>query len=144
MMGQDKFTPAERSAIMAAVRSSNTTPEKLVRSALHRLGYRYRLHDARLPGKPDLSFPSRRVTLFIHGCFWHRHPDCRRGAATPVARRDYWIDKFERTVARDAANRAALEQNGWTVVVIWECQLRRADWLIPVQKALDAARLRSP
>src|SRR6516162_683229 len=135
MMGQDKFTPAERSAIMAAVRSSNTTPERLVRSALHRLGYRYRLHDARLPGKPDLSFPSRRVTLFIHGCFWHRHPDCRKGVATPVARRDYWIGKFGRTVARDAANRAALEQNGWTVVVIWEYQLRRADWLIPVQEA---------
>src|ERR1700730_3168819 len=109
---------------MAAVRSTDTTPERVVRSTLHRLGYRYRLHDTRLPGKPDLSFPSRHVAIFVHGCFWHRHPDCRKGAATPVARREYWTAKFARTVTRDAANRTALENNGWTVMVVWECQLR--------------------
>lgn len=144
MTGKDKFTPIERSAIMAAVRSTDTTPERVVRSTLHRLGYRYRLHDTRLPGKPDLSFPSRHVAIFVHGCFWHRHPDCRKGAATPVARREYWTAKFARTVTRDAANRTALENNGWTVMVVWECQLRGADWLLPAQKILDAARLRSP
>lgn len=141
MAGKDKFTPAERSAIMARVRSRNTTPERIVRSTLHRLGYRYRLHAGQLPGKPDLSFPSRRVAVFVHGCFWHRHPGCRRGAALPVAEQDYWSRKFERTIARDKANQAALEQNGWTVLVIWECQLQNAHWISRVQQALDAAEL---
>src|ERR1700730_7331895 len=80
MLGKDKFTPTERSAIMARVRSWNTTPERMVRSTLHKLGYRYRLHDNRLPGKPDLSFPSRRIALFVNGCFWHRHPNCKRAS----------------------------------------------------------------
>jgi DNA mismatch endonuclease, patch repair protein len=142
LAGKDKFTQAERSAIMAAIRSQDTAPERVVRLALHRLGYRYRLHDPRLPGKPDLSFPSRRVAIFVHGCFWHRHRDCRKGAAMPVARQEYWMGKFGRTVTRDAANQVLLEKTGWTVVVIWECQLRGADWLVPVQGVLDAARLR--
>ena len=138
MPGKDKFTAVERSAIMARVRSWDTTPERLVRSTLHKLGYRYRLHDARLPGKPDLSFPSRRVALFVHGCFWHRHPSCKR-ASTPVARQEYWLKKFERTTARDLRNRVELEQNGWTVLIIWECQLRGARWVPEVQRALKAA-----
>jgi DNA mismatch endonuclease (patch repair protein) len=137
--GKDKFTPAERSAIMARVRSWNTTPERIVRSALHKLGYRYRLHDPRLPGRPDLSFPSRRVALFVHGCFWHRHPNCKR-ASTPVARQEYWCTKFERTTARDSRNCVELEQNGWTVLILWECQLRSIDWIPRVQRALDAAQ----
>jgi len=134
-VGKDKFSPNERSAIMAAVRSSNTTPERIVRSALHRLGYRYRLHDRHLPGKPDLSFPSRRVALFVHGCFWHRHPGCRR-ASTPVARQNYWLAKFERNVTRDSKTQQTLEQQGWRVIVVWECQLR-TDWISRVQEALD-------
>jgi DNA mismatch endonuclease (patch repair protein) len=84
MSGKDKFTLAERSAIMARVRSWNTTPERMVRSTLHKLGYRYYLHDSRLPGKPDLSFPSRRIALFVHGCFRHRHPNCKRAATTAI------------------------------------------------------------
>jgi DNA mismatch endonuclease, patch repair protein len=144
MLGKDKFTPAERSAIMARVRSWNTNPERIVRSTLHKLGYRYRLHDSRLAGKPDLTFPSRRVALFVHGCFWHRHPNCKR-ASTPVARQDYWANKFQRTIARDARNRSRLEQNGWTVLVVWECQLRNSEWLPEVTTVLDAAkRLLSP
>jgi DNA mismatch endonuclease (patch repair protein) len=139
MIGKDKFSPAERSTIMAAVRSSNTTPERVVRSTLHRLGYRYRLHDARLPGKPDLSFPSRRIALFVHGCFWHRHQNCKR-AATPSARQDYWLAKFERNVRRDSENRFKIEELGWTVLVVWECQLRGIDWISEVQSALDAAK----
>jgi DNA mismatch endonuclease, patch repair protein len=142
MAGKDKFTPAERSAIMARVRNRNTTPERIVRSTLHRLTYRYRLHARRLPGNPDLSFPSRRIALFVHGCFWHRHQACRRGKALPVAQQDYWSKKFERTIARDKENTAALAQNGWTVIVVWECQLQNADWLLEVQRVLDAARLR--
>jgi len=135
MTGKDKFTPAERSAIMSRVRSWNTRPERIVRSTLHRLGYRYRLHDPRLPGKPDLSFPSRRVALFVHGCFWHRHPNCKR-ASTPVARREDWLQKFERTTARDLRNSAELEQHGWTVLIIRECQLKNTDWLAAVRRAL--------
>jgi DNA mismatch endonuclease (patch repair protein) len=137
MIGKDKFSPAERSTIMAAVRSSNTTPERVVRSTLHRLGYRYRLHDARLPGKPDLSFPSRRIALFVHGCFWHRHPGCKR-AAMPSAHRDYWLPKFERNIRRDDEHRVKLEALGWTVLVVWECQLRGVDWLYDVQAALGS------
>src|SRR5579875_1782524 len=122
MVGKDKFTPAERSAIMARVRSRNTTPERIVRSALHRLGYRFRLHSRQLPGNPDVIFPSRRIALFVHGCFWHRHQGCRTGA-------------------RDKANQAALEQNGWIVLVVWECQLK-GNWILEVRRALDAAKLR--
>lgn len=136
MAGLDKFAPAERSAIMAAVRSQNTTPERIVRSTLHRLGYRYRLHDPRLAGKPDLSFPSRHVALFVHGCFWHRHPGCKR-ASVPVARQDYWLTKFERNVCRDSENRLKLERLGWTVLVVWECQLREADWTVSIRATLD-------
>src|SRR6266850_3948188 len=139
MLGKDKFTPAERSAIMARVRSWNTTPERMVRSTLHKLGYRYYLHDSRLPGKPDLSFPSRRIALFVHGCFWHRHPNCKR-ASTPVAGREYWFKKFERTTVRDLRNCAELEQNGWIVLIVWECQLQHADWIPHVRRALDAAQ----
>ena len=143
MSGKDKFTPAERSAIMARVRSWNTSAERTVRSILHKLGYRYRLHDPRLPGKPDLSFPSRRIALFVHGCFWHRHPNCKR-ASTPIARQDYWVNKFQRTTARDRKNRSALEQNGWTVLVVWECQLRNLDWLAEIRSELDASKPLGP
>lgn len=124
---------------MAAVRGSNTTPERLVRSTLHRLGYRYRLHDRRLPGRPDMSFPSRRVALFVHGCFWHRHSGCKR-ASTPVAHQDYWQAKFERNVLRDSKNQRALEEQGWRVIIVWECQLRNGDWIVPVQQALNLRR----
>jgi DNA mismatch endonuclease (patch repair protein) len=128
---------------MSRVRSRNTTPERTVRSTLHRLGYRYRLHARRLPGNPDLSFPSRRVALFVHGCFWHRHSGCRKGAALPLAQQEYWSRKFERTIARDKANQTALQQIGWTILVLWECELKHPEWITSVQKVLDAAdRLR--
>lgn len=144
MSGKDKFSPTERSAIMARVPSWNTSAERVVRSTLHKLGYRYRLHDTRLPGKPDLTFPSRRIALFVHGCFWHRHLNCRR-ASTPIARQGYWIKKFQRTTARDCKNRSELEKNGWKVLVVWECQLRNLDWLVEIRNALDAAKpLRPP
>jgi DNA mismatch endonuclease, patch repair protein len=144
MSGKDKFTTAERSAIMARVRSWNTSAERTVRSTLHKLGYRYRLHDNRLPGKPDLTFPSRRIALFVHGCFWHRHPNCKR-ASVPIARQDYWVNKFQRTTARDNSNRSILEERGWTVLVVWECQLRDSVWLVEVRGVLDASvALRPP
>lgn len=131
----EKPSPS-RSAIMARVRSSNTGPEFKVRSALHKLGYRYMLHNKRLIGTPDLCFPSRRVVIFVHGCFWHRHPNCKR-ASTPATRSEYWLEKFRRNVARDSSVQAELEAAGWKVITIWECELKSPTWLARVTNILD-------
>jgi DNA mismatch endonuclease (patch repair protein) len=120
---------------MRAVKSASTAPELIVRSALHRQGYRYKLQNALLPGKPDLCFPRWRVAMFVHGCFWHRHPHCKR-AALPRTRRTYWLDKFQRNVQRDRLNEKALKRLGWTVITIWECELRNGRWLEGVRTAL--------
>jgi len=116
-------TDPARSAQMALVRSRDTKPEMRVRRALHAEGLRYRLHDRRLPGSPDLVFPSRGVVLFVHGCFWHRHEGC---AATrlPKSRLEFWEPKLMANVARDQRQREALEALGWTVLVIWECETK--------------------
>lgn len=110
-----------RSAIMAKVKSRDTRPEIRVRRALHRAGYRFRLHRADLPGKPDLSFPRYRLALFVHGCFWHRH-GCKR-TTMPATNTEFWSRKFRRTLERDRRARKELEENGWTTDIIWECQL---------------------
>ena len=117
----DKVDAATRSRIMASVRSKNTKPEMRVRKTAHRIGYRYRLHRKDLPGKPDLAFPSRRIALFVHGCFWHGHP-CKRGDRMPATNVDYWREKIARNQRRDTANRLLLRELGWTPVVVWECQ----------------------
>lgn len=114
---------SERSRIMRAVRDRDTKPEMLVRKMVHRLGYRYRLHRADLPGKPDLVFPSRRKVIFVNGCFWHGH-DCKRGARTPKTNTDYWINKVARNLDRDSANLKELRMIGWRPLVIWECELK--------------------
>lgn len=108
---------------MRAVRDRDTKPEMLVRKMVHRLGYRYRLHRADLPGKPDLVFPSRRKVIFVNGCFWHGH-DCKRGARTPKTNTDYWINKVARNLDRDSANLKELRMIGWRPLVIWECELK--------------------
>jgi DNA mismatch endonuclease (patch repair protein) len=119
----DKLTKPERSAQMALVRSKDTKPEMLVRRLVHGMGYRYRLHDRRVPGAPDLVFPNRRGVVFIHGCFWHGH-DCRRGSRVPATNRDYWLQKIGRNRARDTKVLAELACKGWNSLVIWECELR--------------------
>ena len=119
----DVFTPNERSAVMRAVKSSNTAPEIAVRRAAHALGLRFRLNRSDLPGKPDLVFPARKAALFVHGCFWHGH-DCARGARMPASNRDYWLAKIGRNVTRDKATLAALKKQGWKAHVIWECETR--------------------
>jgi DNA mismatch endonuclease (patch repair protein) len=119
----DVFTPSERSAVMRAVKSSNTTPEIAVRRAAHALGLRFRLKRTDLPGKPDLVFPARKAAVFVHGCFWHGH-DCPRGARIPASNRDYWLAKIGRNVARDRKTLAALKSQGWKTHVIWECETR--------------------
>ncbi|HEX8568371.1 MAG TPA: very short patch repair endonuclease [Caulobacteraceae bacterium] len=119
----DVFTPEKRSQVMARVRQRNTAPELTLRRMLHAAGYRYRLHAKALPGSPDLAFASRKVALFVHGCFWHGH-DCPRGARAPKANAAYWSAKIERNRARDAAAETALAGQGWRAVTVWECELR--------------------
>lgn len=110
---------------MRRVRSADTRPEMRVRSLLHRLGFRFRLHRKDLPGKPDIVLPKHRTVVFVHGCFWHRHEDCRR-ASLPATRQDYWIPKFARTVERDRQNQDRLRQLGWRVILVWECEIKDA------------------
>lgn len=116
-----KETPEQRSRTMRAVQSRDTKPEMIVRRYLHAAGLRYRLHDKKLPGKPDLVFPSRRVVVFVHGCFWHQHEGCPR-AKRPTSNTDYWTKKLDGNVARDQRHMAELEAMGWTPTVIWECE----------------------
>lgn len=113
----------KRSLIMAAVHSKNTKPELAVRKIAHSLGYRYRLHVADLPGKPDLVFPARRKIILVNGCFWHRHPRCRY-ATSPKTRPAFWLKKFCTNVARDLRTRRQLRKLGWSILTIWQCELK--------------------
>ena len=113
---------------MARIRSKDTTPEITVRKAVHRLGLRFRLHRNDLAGTPDLVFPKTKTAVFVHGCFWHRHPGCRR-ASTPETRAESWLDKFERNIARDRRAAEALASQGWRVLVVWECETKNAEAL---------------
>ncbi|MGD0561508.1 MAG: very short patch repair endonuclease [Roseiarcus sp.] len=113
----------ERSAVMRAVKSRDTGPELAVRAILRSLAPGYRLHRADLPGKPDIVYASRRLAIFVHGCFWHGH-DCPRGARMPKNNADYWREKIARNRARDARSVAALEAMGWRALVIFECALK--------------------
>ena len=124
----DVFSKAQRSAVMARVRSKDTKPEKIVRSLLHRLGFRFRLHRADLPGTPDIVMPGRGIVVFVHGCFWHQHARCA-SANRPASNRVYWNNKLDRNRTRDAANKRALRRLGWKVVVVWECQIKNIDRL---------------
>jgi DNA mismatch endonuclease (patch repair protein) len=133
----DVFDPAKRSAVMRRVRSRDTTPEMIVRKALTRLGARYRLHRADLPGRPDIVMPGRRLAIFVHGCFWHGH-DCPRGARVPKQNRDYWVKKVARNVGRDARNAEALLAAGWRVEVVWECELKDGEGLAARLGAIQA------
>lgn len=121
----DTLTPRERSERMSRVRGADTKPEMLVRRLAHAMGYRYRLHGKGLPGKPDLVFSSRRKVIFVHGCFWHRHPDKKcRLARLPKSRLEFWLPKLEGNRQRDEKNQIKLRELGWNAMVIWECQLR--------------------
>jgi DNA mismatch endonuclease, patch repair protein len=113
---------------MARIRGKDTAPERAVRSLVHGLGYRFRLHGRDLPGRPDLVLPRLATVIFVHGCFWHRHQGCRF-TTTPSTRARFWQDKFSRNVARDRRTAAALRRLGWSVITVWECQLRRPDRL---------------
>lgn len=113
---------------MSRVASKNTSPEMKVRSLIHRLGYRFRLHRSDLPGTPDMIFPSRKKIIFIHGCFWHGH-NCLRGARLPKTNREYWVKKIESNIRRDRENLERLSADGWNCLVLWECSLKDAEAL---------------
>jgi DNA mismatch endonuclease (patch repair protein) len=117
---------------MSRIRGKDTAPERRVRSMLHGMGYRFRLHRKDLPGKPDIVFVSRRVALFVHGCFWHRHKGCKN-CTTPTNNREFWTTKLNGNATRDKTNRRALSKLGWSSFVIWECETedpRKLDYLV--------------
>jgi len=119
----DVVDKATRSRMMSGIRGKNTKPEITVRHYLHRRGLRFRLHVARLPGKPDMVFPKYRTVVFVHGCFWHRHQACKY-ATTPASRGDFWANKLSENVNRDQYQINVLQELGWRVLVVWECELR--------------------
>lgn len=126
----DTLNPEQRSERMSRVRGKDTKPEMMVRRLVHGMGYRYRLHDKRLVGSPDLVFRRRRKVIFIHGCFWHRHPDphCKL-ARMPKSRQDFWGPKLEANRARDERTLATLAAVGWKSLVVWECECGQKEQL---------------
>lgn len=125
----DFMSPEQRSAHMAKIRSKDTKPEIILRRLLHRDGLRYRLHDRRLPGKPDLVFAGRKKVIFVNGCFWHGH-DCPVGSRLPKSNTEFWLDKRRRNHERDALQRAELVQQGWSYLDVWECEVLAGDDLV--------------
>jgi len=119
----DTLSKRDRSDLMSRIRSKDTRPELIVRSCVHRLGYRFRLHDRDLPGSPDIVLPRLKAIVLVHGCFWHRHAGCRL-SYQPKSRVRFWLEKFEANVARDRRAVAALRRAGWRVLIVWECQTR--------------------
>lgn len=126
-----------RSRMMASVRQANTKPEVAVRKLIHKLGFRFRLHRRDLPGSPDIVLPRHRKVIFVHGCFWHRH-GCRR-TTTPATNFEFWQAKFEANEKRDRTACRRLKALGWEVLIVWECQTKRPEWLqAKVQRFLDS------
>lgn len=125
----DSLTKERRSWNMSRVRSKDTKPELVVRSILHRNGYRFRLHKKGLPGKPDIVLAKYHTVIFVHGCFWHRHKNCP-DATVPKTRTDFWSQKFSQNVERDKKVQTALCQLGWNVIIVWECETLKPDYLL--------------
>lgn len=122
----DRVSPEKRSEIMRRVRSKHTRPELIARSAAHRLGLRFRLHDASLPGRPDMVFKRWKTVVFVNGCYWHRHENCKK-ATTPKTNEEFWLAKFKANRIRDQRNYRNLEEQGWRVIVLWQCQFDSID-----------------
>ncbi|MFC2076820.1 very short patch repair endonuclease [candidate division KSB1 bacterium] len=118
----DRISREHRSWNMSRIKSGNTNPERQVRSMLHRMGYRFRLHDHKLPGKPDIVLPKYKTVIFVHGCFWHRHQGCKY-AYTPKTRVGFWQRKFRDNLNRDRRVANELKNLGWRVLIVWECEL---------------------
>ena len=133
---RDPLTRRERSERMARIRSKNTNPELAVRKIVHSLGYRFRLHCPKLPGKPDLVLARHKAIIFVHGCFWHRHPDphCKL-ARLPKSGLEFWLPKLNSNRDRDIRNQAELRCMGWKILTVWECELRDSERLTAVIRA---------
>ncbi|VGO21057.1 very short patch repair endonuclease [Pontiella sulfatireligans] len=135
----DTFTPEQRSRVMSRIRGKNTKPELIVRSLLHRAGYRFSLHRKDLPGKPDIVLRKYNTVVFVHGCFWHRHQNCKT-ASMPKSNVEYWQAKFERNVSNDRKHIRELKKMGWNVIVVWECELKQPEKVLAkLEKSLTAA-----
>ena len=135
----DVVTPEVRSRMMASIRGKDTKPEIALRRALHACGFRYRLHERKLAGKPDLVFPKWGSVLFVHGCYWHRHEGCPK-ASTPSSNVRFWQEKFARNVARDRRNVGRLLADGWRVGIVWECCIGRKPDPALVEEIADFLR----
>lgn len=121
----DRLTSQKRSWNMSRIKSRDTVPELTVRKILYRMGYRYRLHSATVPGKPDIVLKRLKTAIFVHGCFWHRHPGCKF-SYTPKSREEFWMRKFEANIRRDEAVKKQLSELGWKFLTIWECETRNS------------------
>ncbi|MFW5498395.1 MULTISPECIES: very short patch repair endonuclease [unclassified Maridesulfovibrio] len=124
----DKLTPKKRSWNMSRIKSKNTKPERIVRSLLHNMGFRFRLHRKDLPGKPDIVLPKYKTIIFVHGCFWHQHPGCK-DSKIPKSNSEYWINKFNNNAERDKIAVEKLEGAGWHVITVWACETKDLDRL---------------
>ena len=122
----DNLTPEKRSWNMSRIRSKDTRPEKTVRSLLHSLGYRFRIHNKNLPGKPDIVLPKYNALIFIHGCYWHQHKNCKY-ASKPKTNKDYWTKKLKANVSRDREVLQKLKLTDWKVLIVWECSLKKKE-----------------
>ncbi len=121
----DRISQEHRSWNMSRIRSKDTKPEMIVRSLLHRMGYRFRLHVKTLPAKPDIVLPKYKTIIFIHGCFWHKHSDCKE-ATTPKSNTAFWQTKLAKNVERDRKKKEKLKRLGWDIIVIWECEIKKS------------------
>jgi len=117
----------QRSRNMSAIKSKNTKPEIKVRKVLHSMGYRFRLHRKDLPGSPDIVLPKYKTVIFVHGCFWHRHQNCKY-ASTPKTRQEFWNKKFNENINRDKINQEFLSSKGWKIIIVWECEIKDKDF----------------
>ena len=117
----------QRSRNMSAIKSKNTKPEIVVRKILHSMGYRFRLHGKDLPGSPDIILPKYKTVIFVHGCFWHRHENCKY-ASTPKTRQEFWEAKFRENINRDKLNQENLSSKGWKIIIVWECEIKDKDF----------------
>ena len=117
----------QRSRNMSAIKSKNTKPEIAVRKLLHSMGYRFRLHRKDLPGSPDIVLPKYKTVIFVHGCFWHRHENCKY-ASNPKTRQEFWEAKFRENINRDKLNQENLSSNGWKIIIVWECEIKDKDF----------------
>lgn len=140
----DTLSASKRSRIMSLVKGKNTRPEMIVRRLVHGAGFRYRLHDAKLPGKPDLVFSRKRKVIFVHGCFWHRHEGCAL-ARIPKSNQEFWLTKLGGNKARDKSNLLKLQEAGWDTLVVWECEMKDMESLEQrLREFITATTINSP